>query len=421
MNFEWIALGICGLAVLLAGGLFLLFQENRRLRTQNESLNERLIAAVSQLSEAKERARNLEDARSAMSTWFQAASQEALTQSTDALLKRAEESFVARERLAHERMNHTLKPVAETLGKVEAQVRQMEEARLKDTSGLRQEITHLMQASTATREVTQKLANALRRGAGVQGRWGEETLRNVLETAGLTRFDFVEQRNLDTDEGRRRPDVTVRLPGQGSNGEFVIDAKVNLTAFLEAMDAVEDEAREALLVRHAHALRAHVRDLSAKAYWEQFRDKSPDFVALFVPGDGFLAAALERLPDLMNEAMQKKVIIVTPTTLFALCKAVSYGWRVEDSLRNASHIADLGRELYNRLSVMGDHVTGMGKALNNAVGKYNDFVGSLETKVLTQARRFENLQVAQDGKAIAEPQALEATARPLHKLESGKE
>ncbi|MFT4091123.1 MAG: DNA recombination protein RmuC [Asticcacaulis sp.] len=413
MNLEWILLIVGCLAVLLAGGVFLLLQENRRLRAQNDGLNERLLRAMSELSQVRERARNLEDARAAMSEHFQAASQQALAQSTDALLKRAEESFVARERLALERMTHTLKPVSETLGKVEAQVKQMEEDRLKDTSGLRQEITQLMQASTQTRDVTQKLANALRRGAGVQGRWGEETLRNVLESAGLTRFDFTEQVNLETEAGRRRPDVTVNLPG----GVFAIDAKVNLTAYLEASEAADEAIREELFQRHARALQQHVRDLSAKAYWDQFRDQqSPDFVAMFVPGDGILSAALERMPDLMSEAMNRKVIIVTPTTLFALCKAVAYGWRAEEQIHNAREVAVLGRDLYNRLSTMGGHVAGLGKGLASAVDKYNSFVGSLESQVLTQARKFEDLKVDHEGKDLPEIGPIEAHPRPLSKL-----
>ncbi len=414
MNFESVALIASVFASLvLGGGYYLAFQETRRLRERNESLSDQLRDAAAEVSQLKERTRNLEDARAAMSEHFRAASQQALSQSTEALLKRAEENFAAREKLALERMGHTLKPVAETLGRFEAQVKEMEESRAKDTGGLKEQITHLMQASVATREVTQKLANALRRGAGVQGRWGEETLRNVLESAGLSKhFDFVEQQNLDTDMGRRRPDVTVKLPG----GVFVIDAKANLTAYLEAIEATDDAIREEALQRHARALQQHVRDLSAKAYWDQFREQSPDFVAMFVPGDGILSMALERMPHLMTEAMDRKVIIVTPTTLFALCKAVAYGWRAEEQIHNAHEVAEVGRELYSRLSVMGGHVAALGKNLGSAVDKYNAFVGSLESQVLTQARRFEDLKVSHEGKEIVEAAPLDVQTRPLSKL-----
>ncbi len=406
-------------ALAFAGAWVLAFFEARRLRARNDELNERILTATSQLSQVSERARNLEEARTLMSEQFQLVSHEAMEKSANSLLQRAEETFTAREKLAMERMDSSLKPVSETLTRFEAQVKAMEEARATDKGGLTEQIGQLLAASNETRDVTQKLATALRRGAGVQGRWGEETLRNVLQAAGLTRFDFIEQHNLDTDEGRRRPDVVVRMPGDKSNGVFVIDSKVNLTAFLESMEATTDELREAALQRHVMALRSHVRDLSSKVYWDQFKDQtSPDFVALFIPGDGFLAAALDRLPTLMNEAMDKKVIIVTPTTLFALCKAVVYGWRVEDQMKNANQIAELGRELYARLSVMGGHVSQMGDSLGRAVDKYNAFVGSLETKVLTQARRFEDLQVDHEGKTMPEPKTIETQPKQAAKLMS---
>lgn len=333
----------------------------------------------------------------------------------EALIKRTEETFRSRETLAQQRIEAQLKPVAETLAKFEAQVTAVEKARAEETGGLKAQIAQLLEASTATQAEARKLSAALRRGAGVQGRWGEQTLRNVLEAAGLnSRFDFQEQFSVDSEEGRRRPDVTVTLPG---GGVFVIDAKCSLNAFLEAQDATDEALREAALARHAASVRAHMQGLSSKAYWDQFASVgSPDFVAMFVPGDGFLAVALDRLPDLMTEAMERKVVLVTPTTLFALCKAVAYGWRAEDQAKNAARIVEVGRELYKRVSVMGAHAGAMGKALENAVGKYNQFVGSLESQVLTQARRFEELSVDHEGKEIAEPAAIDQGVRPLTKL-----
>ena len=416
MNVE--ILSLIALVLLAGAGCALLWLDGKRLRQRNDELNVQLLQASTELSRLSERARNLEEARAAMSEQFQLASHQAMEQSAQSLLKRAEENFVARERLALERMDGSVKPVAEMLTRFELQVKAMEEARATDTGGLKQQISDLLAASAATREVTSKLAGTLQRGAGVQGKWGEEVLRNVLQAAGLSaRYDFIEQHNLDTEEGRRRPDVVVRMPGDTSNAVFVIDAKVNLTAYLDAANATDEVLREAHLKRHAAGMRGHIRDLSAKAYWDQFKDQSsPDFVAMFVPGDGLLAAALEHAPDLMSEAMDKKVIIVTPTTLFALCKAVAYGWRVEDQMKNANHIADLGRELYARLSVMGGHVTGLGDSLGRAVDKYNSFVASLETKVLTQARRFEDLQVDHEGKTVPELKAIEAQPRAATKL-----
>ncbi|HLI65062.1 MAG TPA: DNA recombination protein RmuC [Caulobacteraceae bacterium] len=318
------------------------------------------------------------------------------------------------------RAAETFRPVNETLSKFQEQVAAAEKARAEETGGLKAQIAALMQASVDTQAEARKLSAALRRGAGVQGRWGEQTLRNVLEAAGLShRFDFQEQVSVESDEGRRRPDVIVRLPG---GGVFVIDAKCSLNAFLEAQDAADDAAREAALVRHAQSVRAHMTGLASRAYWDQFRASgSPDFVAMFIPGDSFLTAALNQSPDLMTEAMDKRVVLVTPTTLFALCKAVAYGWRVEEQAANADQIASLGRELYKRLSVMGDHVASVGKALDAAMKRYNAFVGSLESQVLTQARRFEELAADHEGRAMPVLEPVETGLRALAKLEAEPE
>ena len=375
-------------------------------------LNERL-------AQADERARLLEDQAATQGELIraQAAQQANMTANTvaEALIKRADENFRSRELLSQQRLEAQLKPVAETLAKFEAQVTAVEKSRAEESGGLKAQIAALMEASTATQFEARKLSAALRRGAGVQGRWGEQTLRNVLEAAGLNkRFDFEEQFSVDTDEGRRRPDVKVRMPG---GAVFVIDAKCSLNAFLEAQEMAEELPREAALLRHAQSVRAHMTSLSAKTYWDQFAaEGSPDFVAMFVPGDSFLAAALERLPDLMTEAMDKRVLLVTPTTLFALCKAVAYGWRVEDQAKNAANIVAVGRELYKRVAVMGAHAGAVGKALESAVGKYNQFVGSLESQVLTQARRFEDLSVDHEGREIAELAPVEQGVRALTKL-----
>ena len=344
-----------------------------------------------------------------------------LTQSAasvaEEILRRNAEVVHNREQLAQARLEAQLKPVAETLLKFQEQVTAVEKQRAEETGGLKEQIAQLLVASTATQDEARKLSSALRRGAGVQGRWGEQTLRNVLDAAGLTRhYDFDEQTSTETEEGRRRPDVTVRLPG---GALFVIDAKCSLNAFLDLQDAQDDDSRDSAGARHVQSVRGHVQGLSAKAYWDQF-DASPDFVAMFVPLDSALAAALDRAPDLMNEAMDKRVVIVTPSTLFALCKAVVYGWRVEEQAANAQKIAELGRELYKRIAVMGGHANAVGKALEQAVGKYNQFVGSLETQVLTQARRFEDLKVEHQGKAIEPLEPLESAIRPLAKLSAAE-
>jgi DNA recombination protein RmuC len=331
----------------------------------------------------------------------------------EAILKKNEEAIHNREQLAQARLEAQLKPVAESLQKFQEHVALAEKTRAEETGGLKEQIAALLLASTATQDEARKLSSALRRGAGVQGRWGEQTLRNVLEQAGLSSFcDFTEQASTDSEEGRRRPDVIVKLPG---GGVFVIDAKCSLNAFLELQEADGEEVREAAGLRHVQSVRGHVAGLSAKAYWDQF-DGSPDFVAMFVPLDSALAPAVDRAPTLMTEAMDKKVVIVTPTTLFALCKAVVYGWRVEEQAANARTIAELGRELYKRIATMGAHAGSVGKALEAAVARYNQFVGSLETQVLTQARRFEELKVDHEGRKVELLEPLDTAVRPLAKL-----
>ena len=254
------AIPLIALALVALIGLVWAVFERRRA----DQLSAQLFAASGELAGLRERARGLEDAQGAMKTAFQAASAETLAHTADALLKRAEEAFASRDRLAQAGLEAQLKPVAETLAKFEAQVALVEKVRAEDTGGLKAQIAALMEASVATQGEARKLSAALLRGAGVQGRWGEQTLRNVLEMAGLqNRFDFDEQASTDTEEGRRRPDVVIKLPG---GGVLVIDAKCSLNAFLDAQEQVEDAPREAAYLRHAESVRAHMKGLSAKAY-----------------------------------------------------------------------------------------------------------------------------------------------------------
>jgi DNA recombination protein RmuC len=404
-------LAVLILLAVAVGCTLLMLSERRRAHGLTTSLQDAAIA----LAREQERARNMEDSRETMAEYLRAQAAHSAQTVADQMVARASESFRAQDLLAQARIDAQLKPVAETLTKFESQVALIEKARLEETGGLKAQIAALMQASVDTQTEARRLSSALRRGAGVQGRWGEQTLRNVLEMAGLSnRFDFEEQFSVDTEEGRRRPDVKVRMPG---GGVFVIDAKCSLNAFLDAQEQPDEAGREAAYLRHTASVRAHMTGLSAKAYWDQFqKEGSPDFVAMFVPGDGFLAAALDRAPDLMTEAMDKRVLLVTPTTLFALCKAVAYGWRVEGQAKNAEQVAKLGKELYKRLAVMGAHAGSVGKALEAAVGRYNQFVGSLESQVMSQARRFEDLAVDHEGKELPEIMPVETGVRPLAKL-----
>ncbi|SUW17354.1 DNA recombination protein rmuC [Brevundimonas diminuta] len=356
----------------------------------------------------------MEESRDSMAEFLKAQASQSAEAVATKLVARATETFQAQDRVARERMEAQLKPVSETLAKFQQHVTALEKARADETGGLKEQLNLLMAASTATRDEARRLTEALKGNTGRRGRWGEQTCRNVLEAAGMAgRFDFEEQNSSATDEGRQqRPDFIVKLPG---GGMFVIDAKVSL-AFADEADGDEEAQARAMSLRTAASMKTHVRQLSSKAYQDQFKP-SPDFVAMFLPGDAFLAAALDHEPDLMTTAMASRVVIVTPTTLFALCKAVAYGWRAEEQARNAEDVAKLGKELYKRLSVMGGHAASVGKALDAAVSRYNQFVGSLESQVMVSARRFEDLKVDHEGKELPELNAVEQSPRALSRPE----
>lgn len=366
-----------------------------------------------ELAAAQARIDLIEEGRATMNEYLKAQAAQSAQAVADQMVSRATETFRAQDLLARERMAAQLKPVADTLTKFQEHVAALEKTRSEETGGLREQLAALMAASSATRDEARKLTEALRGNTGRRGRWGEQTCRNVLEAAGMAgRFDFTEQTSSADDEGRQnRPDFIVRLPG---GGMFVIDAKVPLA--FEDEDGDEEARVRSVGLRTAASLKTHVRQLSSKAYQDQFRP-SPDFVVLFVPGDSFLATALDHAPDLLSNAMESRVVIATPSTLFALCKAVAYGWRAEEQAANADKVAALGRELYKRLSVMGGHAVAVGRALDTAVGKYNQFVGSLESQVMVAARRFEDLQVDHEGKTLPELAPVETAPRAVSRPE----
>ncbi len=370
--------------------------------------------AMGALNSAQERVALIEESRTTMGDLLRAQAAQSAQVIADQMVTRATETFQAQDRVARERMEAQLKPVAETLAKFETQVAALEKARAEETGTLKEQLSALMIASTATRDEAKRLTEVLRGNTGRRGRWGEQTCRNVLEAAGMAgRFDFTEQTSAADETGaQQRPDFIVRMPG---GGMFVIDAKVPL-AFADPSDGDEDAQARAVAIRTAASMKTHVRQLSAKAYQDQFKP-SPDVVVMFVPGESFLAAALDHEPDLLSQAMASRVLIATPTTLFALCKAVAYGWRAEEQSRNADEVAKLGKELYKRLSVMGGHVVGVGRALDQAVGKYNQFIGSLESQVMVSARRFEDLHVDHEGKDLPALDALEQSPRAVSRPE----
>ncbi len=366
-----------------------------------------------ELAAAEARVEAVEDSRVTMAELLKAQAAQSAQVVADQMVSRATETFRAQDQLARERMAAQLKPVSDTLTRFQEHVAALEKTRSEETGGLREQLAALMAASSATRDEARKLTEALRGNTGRRGRWGEQTCRNVLEAAGMAgRFDFTEQTSSADDEGRQnRPDFIVRLPG---GGMFVIDAKVPLA--FEDDDGDEEARARSVGLRTAASLKTHVRQLSSKAYQDQFKP-SPDFVVLFVPGDSFLATALDHAPDLLSDAMESRVVIATPSTLFALCKAVAYGWRAEEQAANADKVAALGRELYKRLSVMGGHASAVGRALDQAVGKYNQFVGSLESQVMVSAKRFEDLQVDHEGKTLPDLTPVETAPRVLSRPE----
>lgn len=356
----------------------------------------------------------LREAKDALAAQFGQVGQKLLAEAQDRFLQRANERFRESEETAGQNLKAMLQPVSDRLQRYEEGVAKVEAERRDAFGELRGQIEQMRIGQESVRSEAARLVNALRNAPKARGRWGEQQLRNVLESCGLSEHaDFQTEVSVTDAEGARfRPDVIVRIPGGKS---LVIDAKVSLNAYQDAFGAVDEAERTAGLTAHAAAMRAHVNSLGAKAYWNQFED-APDYVVMFVPGEHFLSAALEHDPSLWDYAFDRKVLLATPTNLIAISRTVAAVWRQEMLAKEAREIAQLGKDLYARLSVMGGHVAKLGKNLDTAMTAYNQFVGSLESQVLTQARRFEALKIDTAGKAIEAPPVVEQAARPLTKL-----
>ena len=297
--------------------------------------------------------------------------------------------------------------VKEGLDRLHDQMRDLEHQRVSWQSQLRQQVDEVRHSTDSLRRETTALSTALRKPQ-VRGRWGELHLRKAVEVAGMVaRCDFSEQVSVRNDDGLVRPDLVVHLAGGKS---VVVDAKVPLDAFLDATGADSDQDRDAHLARHARQLRQHVDTLAGKAYWRAL-PSTPEFVVLFVPGESFLSAALESEPSLLEYAASRQVVLSTPTTLIALLRTVAYAWTQAALADKARDIHELGRELYDRIGVMGGHLDKLGRSLTSAVGAYNKAIGSLETRVLTSARRFAELEVTDE--ELASPGPVVEVARPL--------
>lgn len=300
-----------------------------------------------------------------------------------------------------------VKPIREALDKTTEQIATIEKERGSAYAALRQQMATTIEGQTALQRETRNLVSALRRPE-VRGRWGEITLRRLVELAGMTQHcDFTEQMQVEGEDGMLRPDLVVHMPEER---DLVVDVKTPLDAYLEAVEAPSDEARALALKRHAQIVGERVRALASKAYWAQF-PRSPDFVVLFIPGDQFLSAALNEQPNLLEEAIRLGVVLATPSSFVALLKTVAYGWRQLALAKNAAEIRDLGEDLYKRAATFAAHMAKLGRSLGGSVEAYNSAVGSLERQLLPGARKFSELGISTDREIeVLEP--VERLVRP---------
>jgi DNA recombination protein RmuC len=363
------------------------------------------------------RLKDLAEAKDLLAAQFNEVGAKLLQDAQKNFLERADARFNQAGEKNEEKLKALLQPVETTLKRYEEGLSKVEKERVGSYEALKEAVAQLTQGNEHVRRETQRLANVMRSSPKARGRWGEEQLRTILEAAGLAEnVDFTLQSTVSDGERQLRPDCVINLPGERC---IVIDVKCPLVAFEKAFDEEDETVRGDLLLQHAAAMKTYAADLGRKGYWRQF-DLSPDFVIMFIPGEHFLSAAAERAPDLIEGAFRNGVIIASTINMLALAKIMAGMWRQETLAAQAKEVAEVGKELYRRLSVMGGHVAKLGRNLNLATGAYNDFVGSLESQVLTQAKRFEALKIETGGKAIESMPLVEATPRVLTKL-SGEE
>ncbi len=330
-----------------------------------------------------------------------------LTLANENFAKHAQDSAAQHDQKRIE-LDGLLTPLKETLNRYETKLVEVEKERADAYGGLRELVTEMKAGHAKVSDQTNRLANALRGSAKMRGNWGEQQLRNVLEKAGLSAFsDFRTEVSIDTEEGRLRPDVVVRLPG---GRELVIDAKVSLSAYQASTETDDDDAKLMHMTGHAKAMRLRAEELGRKSYWDKFASTA-DYVIMFVPGEHFVNAAMETDPELWDHAFSRGVLIASPTNLIALARTVAQSWQQANMNDDAAKIAELAKDLFKRLAVMGDKVVTVGKRLQLAVDGYNEFVGSLEGSVMPQARKFRDMEIGTSEKPLAELEALTVQVR----------
>jgi DNA recombination protein RmuC len=391
------------------------------LGTEKQSKVEALTRLEESQKGLEEQKALLETMKTEMTDTFNALSSAALKSSSEDFLRLASEHLgkvvaETKGKLGEHQVaiNGLIKPLHEALKRYEEQVRLIEESRHKAYGSLEEQLRSLASTHEQLQKETSNLVSALKKPQ-VRGRWGEITLRRVAELSGMSAHcDFTEQISVETESGRLRPDMVVHLPMER---EIVVDAKVSLDAYLDATSALTDDERKAKMEKHAQQVRTHMNRLSSKEYWIQFK-QSPEFVVLFIPGESFLSSALDVDSALIEDGIQKRVIIATPTTFVALLRAIAYGWRQEQITKNAQEISTLGKELYERIYTLVKHFVDIGSAIGKAMDSYNKVVGSMELRVLPSVRKFKELGVT-SADEIPILEQINRTPRSVNFLESG--
>lgn len=352
--------------------------------------------------------RTLMEAKDQLSAQFAELAQKVLSEAQGQFLKRADERFHQASEKSEAQLKMLLQPVETTLKRYEEGLGRVEKDRVDSYAALREAVDQVRAGQGQVRDETARLVNALRSSPKARGRWGEQSLRNVLEQAGLSpHADFRSEVSVDTDDGRLRPDVVVSLPG---GRELIIDAKCSLNAYLDAADEVDEGLRAAHLKAHAGSIRLHAQQLGAKDYWARF-GKAADYVVMYIPGEHFLSAALEQDDALWDWAFERRVLLATPTNLVAIARTVASVWRQEKLAEEAQQIGALGKEIYERLSVAAGHLRKVGTGLNSAVAGYNSFVNSFESRVLVTGRKLRDLNIETGSREIESVEAVDVLAR----------